>query len=255
MAILTGITLTAAGPPLDPQEVLGGAYWRISTSHGPVHVWRPTNFDRRTAGVVIYVHGYFTDLDTAWTEHQLPRQFADSGLNALFIAPEAPSGANEEVIWKTLPELFSVVRRASVPLPRGPTIVVGHSGAYRTIVAWLVSPRIREIILLDGLYENENDFERWLRGGRVGGARKLILVGYETVIRSEAFCSRFRFATKRANIPEEDAEFTHRDRRAKLLYFTSQHDHMAMVTEGTVIPMLLRLTLLRRIEPRPDSHK
>jgi hypothetical protein len=191
---------------------------------------------------VIYVHGYYTNLDSAWAEHHLAEQFAASGLNALFIAPEAPSGSSDDVYWKNPRKLLQQIRRARIGVPKGPVVVVGHSGAYRTIVQWLAWPRIKEIILLDGLYENEDDFEQWLRKRRTEKSNRLILVGSETVIRSESFCERFRSAATLPAIPTDVAEFSRRERRSRLLYLVSQYEHMAIITEGKVMPMLLQLT-------------
>jgi len=44
---------------------------------------------------VIYVHGYYTDADGAWSEHDLARQFKASHQNAMFIVPDAPSGMSK----------------------------------------------------------------------------------------------------------------------------------------------------------------
>ena len=57
---------------------------------GAIHVWVPPGYDRATAGTVVYVHGYHTDSDGAWKDHDLARQFKASGQNAIFIVPDAP---------------------------------------------------------------------------------------------------------------------------------------------------------------------
>ena len=67
-----------------------GTHYRVQTEHGPVHLFRPAGYERRTAGIVVYVHGLYTRVDQAWREHQLAAQFAASGANALFIAPKRP---------------------------------------------------------------------------------------------------------------------------------------------------------------------
>ncbi|MEJ7596954.1 MAG: hypothetical protein WKG01_03505, partial [Kofleriaceae bacterium] len=74
---------------LDKTEdtVLGGRHWRIKTAQGAVHVWVPPGYDRATAGTVVYVHGYWTDADGAWKEHELARQFKMSRQTAIFIVP------------------------------------------------------------------------------------------------------------------------------------------------------------------------
>jgi len=43
-----------------------GTHYRVQTEHGPVHLFRPAGYDRRTAGIVVYVHGLFTRVDQAW---------------------------------------------------------------------------------------------------------------------------------------------------------------------------------------------
>ena len=60
-------------------------------AQGAVHVWVPAGYDRETAGTVIYVHGYWTDADGAWRDHELARQFKASHQNAMFIVPDAPA--------------------------------------------------------------------------------------------------------------------------------------------------------------------
>ena len=39
---------------------------RLRTPNGAVHVWKPAAYDPSTAGIVIYVHGYYVDVDDAW---------------------------------------------------------------------------------------------------------------------------------------------------------------------------------------------
>jgi len=41
--------------------------------------------------------------------------------------------------------------------------------------------------------------------------------------------------------------FTKKERRAKLLYIRSQFEHMAIVTSGKVIPLLLKVTPLKSL--------
>ena len=48
-------------------------------------------------------------------------------------------------------------------------------------------------------------------------------------------------------MPPALADFTRRERGAKLLYIRSQFEHMAIVTSGRVIPVLLRVTPLKAL--------
>src|SRR5688572_5755301 len=116
----------------------GGEHWRFETWNGPVHVWRPSGYDPQTAGTVVYVHGYYVTVDKAWREHRLAEQFAASGLNALFIAPEAPTGGQQEILWPGLGTLLvEVEKHIALTIPPGPLVAIGHSGAWRTVREWL----------------------------------------------------------------------------------------------------------------------
>ncbi|MHB8878624.1 MAG: alpha/beta fold hydrolase, partial [Myxococcaceae bacterium] len=198
------------------------------------------------------LHGYFNSVDSAWDEHRLAEQFASSGMNALFVVPEAPSGRADDVFWKDLAELLRVVRqRASLKLPRGPVVVVGHSGAYRTLVFWLDEPRLRAIILLDGLYGYDAEFARWLSGSR----RRAVLVAADTAERTEVFLRRFPKAARLGELPESLDELTPEQRMARILYLpTTRFDHMGLVTGGKVVPLVLGLAPLPRVQPVTTSR-
>ncbi len=226
-------------------QVAGGTHWRLSTGGGPVHVWRPANFVPETAGVVIYLHGYFTNVDEAWALHALPEQFRDSGRNALFICPEAPVGNTDTVKWQDPSQLFDRVRSlAKVSIPEGPVVAMGHSGAFRTIVPWLTSPVLDEVILLDGLYNNTGDFQAWVQNPGVKEHR-MVLVGFETSERTEQMVASIDGALVRDQIPALPSEFTRRERQAQVLFLRSQYGHMEIITEGKVIPALLGLSQLQ----------
>ncbi|MFH0899822.1 MAG: hypothetical protein V2A73_04250 [Pseudomonadota bacterium] len=149
--------------PVAKDVMLGGNHWRLETDRGVVHVWCPPGFSSRTAGIVVYVHGLYTDTDGAWTDHKLARQFAASRRNALFIVPEAPASAVEQPFWPSLDDLVDeALATTGLRRPNGALVVMGHSGAYRQIVLWLEHEQLDDIILLDALYGNEDDFRRWL---------------------------------------------------------------------------------------------
>jgi hypothetical protein len=225
-----------------------GDHLRLVTKRGVVHVWRPSDYQARTAGIVVYVHGYFTDADQAWTEGQLAAQFQASGRNALFIVPEAPQSLAEGVRWKSLRGLLDAIQRtAALRLPRGPLVVVGHSGAFRTILNWLRDPRVRFLILLDGLYRNERQFRYWLQYAPAHRSHQMVLVANETHEKSDRFARRFRGAARRERIPEDFSEFTKLERGARLLYLRSQYEHMEIVTGGKVLPLFLKLTPLESL--------
>ena len=209
-------------------------------------MWRPRGYAEKTAGVVVYVHGLYITVDGAWKDHRLAEQFAASGLNALFIAPEAPAGGGDPVLWPGLGTLIlEVEKHLEVRVPRGPLVVMGHSGAYRTLVTWLDYKPLDRVILLDALYDNEPEFQAWLQAR----GRQLTLVeGKSTRERSQRFVKGLRrLATAMPSIPDEAARFTRRQRRARLLHVKSQYGHFELVTEGKAIPVLLGATGLPRL--------
>jgi hypothetical protein len=234
---------------LDKTEdsVLGGRHFRIKTARGAVHVWVPPDYDRETAGTVIYVHGYYTDADGAWRGHDLARQFKASRQNALFIVPDAPSSNDDDVKWPALKDLRKAVTRANIVLPSGPVIVMGHSGAFRTVMQWVDHRLVDQIILLDALYAGESAFDAFIASGKRADHHKLVVVAASTAEGSSSFARRYRFAVARERMPSSSSGFSRRERVAKLLYIRSQFDHMAIVTSGKVIPTLLRVTPLRAL--------
>jgi hypothetical protein len=215
---------------------------RLETPHGPLYVWWPRNYNRKEAGIVVYVHGYAITTDRAWKEQQLPVQFKASRQNALFIVPEAPTENAEEVKYPNLAALLKDVARSDVELPAGPVVLAGHSGGFRSIAAW-IDRRVSDIVLLDGLYARENVFETFVRQP----GKRLILASSDTRDKTVAFCQKLPFAITRSSIPDEDNRWTVAERRARLLHVESQHEHNRMIVGGAVLPMLLKLTSLHRI--------
>ena len=227
--------------------VAGGKHWRIKTPEGAVHVWIPDGYDRSTAGTVIYVHGYYVDVDTAWREYNLARQFRASHQNAMFIVPEAPAGNDDSVNWPALKDLRRAVARANITLPDGPVIVMGHSGAFRTIMQWVDHRLIEQIILLDAMYAGESAFDEYIGTGKRADQHKLIVVGASTAQESASFAHKYKFAVAREKMPTSVSGFTRHQKNARLLYIRSQFDHMSIVTSGKVIPTLLHLTPLKAL--------
>lgn len=223
----------------------GGKHWRIKTAQGAVHVWTPDGYDRATAGTVVYVHGYWTDVDNAWREYQLAKQFRMSRQNALFIVPEAPASNEDNVKWPALTDLRKAMARANIKMPDGPIVVMGHSGAFRTVMQWVDHKLVDQIILLDAMYAGEKSFDEFIKSGKRADEHKMIVVGASVARASVGFAQQYKFAVAREKFPETLGGFSKPERRAKLLYIRSQYDHMAIVTSRKVIPLLLRVTRLK----------
>jgi hypothetical protein len=242
--------LDAAPATLPPAMdiVEGGAHWRVDTIRGPVHLWQPAGYAAASAGVVVYVHGYRSTVDEAWTAHSLAAQFRASNRNALFIVPEAPTHNGEEVRWPALVELLDMVPAVcGIDAPKGPVVAIGHSGGFRTIEEWLGEPAMREIILLDGLYADSWPLRSWLASSDASSPRHLTLVGRETRRHCRRMAYQFHGAVRLPRVPVDRAGFGSRASSARLLVMDSQYRHMTLVTGGQVIPLLLKLSELPRI--------
>lgn len=208
---------------------------------GPVHVWWPRHYRRDSATVVIYLHGYTTDVDAAFLDHKLAAKFRDSGKNALFIVPQAPSWRTDPVYWTSLEELLLKVALAiDVKVPTSPATVVGHSGAYRTVTAWLAQGPLSRLILLDALYAGEDELHAWLALAD-GKVRQLVLVGIETAARTEGFLARYPTATRLPEVPYLFDALSPAQAKAAVLYLpTDRFDHMGLVEDSRLLPWLLR---------------
>jgi hypothetical protein len=218
-----------------------GRYVRFGTKDsGPVHVWRPRSYRKDSAEIVVYVHGFYTNVDDAIRQHQLITQFRDSGRNALFIVPEARSWRTDPVLWPDLEKLIlAVEKRLRVERPKGNVVLVGHSGAYKTISGWLAQPKVSQVLLVDGMYGDEKEFKEWLDATDAPSPRQLVLVGYDTQQRAEWL------ARKHASVQLDTLPWLYDDlpgnvRKAPLLTVQSERfDHMQLVTEGRLLPWLL----------------
>lgn len=197
-----------------PNLMLGGDHWRLSTPNGAVHVWRPAGY--RGGQPVVYVHGYYTNVDEAFDGHRLAAQFKASGAPAVFVVPEAPIGNADSVKWPDLPALLAEVSHQTGIALSAPIQVIGHSGAYRTIAKWLDTPGLQNITLLDALYANVADFARWA----AGPGRKLVTLSTP---------SGGTLANSKSIAKMPGVEFVQ-----------SAVAHMTLVTSGNFIPNYLQ---------------
>jgi hypothetical protein len=230
-----GATATKGPLPIVRDTVKKGEHWRLETAHGPVHVWLPPGYDEDTASVIVYAHGFEDTADTSWNKYDLAGQFAASGRNAMFIVPSARTGGRDSFKWRSLGALVHAVQdKTGLRRPWGRVVAVGHSGAYRTLAHWMEYPHLDRMILLDGLYAQEDDYARWLSRPR----NRLIMVASDTLKLAEPF-QRAHRAVVLDMIPERADEIAPAITRARFIYLRAQYTHMEIVTKGTTIPVLL----------------
>jgi len=230
------VALVLPTPPT-PQEialndaVAAGRHWRIETERGPIHIWIPANYDAPTAATVVFVHGYHVSIDEAWADYRLPQQFALSGLNAMFVAPQMPMQKRESLTWPSLSALVRTVKDSvDVAVPQKRLVAVGHSGAYRTLANWLPNETLDTVVLLDAVY-GEFRFMPWVRESK---QRRLVNIAYETDRYSDWMHRGLPSTVRVEGLPPEGFP------EARILYAKTDVGHWQLVTDGVALPLALR---------------
>jgi hypothetical protein len=229
--------------------VAAGRHVRIDGPRGPIHVWIPASYHAETGASIIYLHGYFDDADTAWTGHQLPQQFALSALNALFIVPEAPVAQKVPINYPDLGELLRIVEDAT-GATRGAalTVAVGHSGAFRTLQAWLDEPLLDQLVMIDAMYGDEDAIVGWVRASP---RHRLIFVGEDTLLATESVADKLPDLVTLDRVPPTYDTWPAAARTARAVYVRAQYLHMPLITDGIVLPSLLRLLPVELLADEP----
>lgn len=224
--------------PEAASELAAARHWRLETGRGAVHVWTPAGYTRKTAATIVYVHGYHMDVDEAWAHHDLAGQFETSGLNALFIAPEAPRNKYMGVVWLSLHELLRVVEQGvGERLPGGRLVAVAYSGGHRTLDYWLPNTRLDAIVLLDAMYGDFYGYARWLRSKP---RRKLVTIGDDTIRATDRFHRLMPPKVKVEDFEQLPDKFA-AARKARTVYLRSTLGHWNLMDTGLVLPSVLGL--------------
>jgi len=260
MAGLVWLGAALAGePPLIPKPrdasaaiaraVAAARHVRIDGPRGPIHVWIPASYRADTGATVIYVHGYFDNADTAWTGHQLAQQFALSALNALFVVPEAPVAQKLPINYPDLGELLRLVEDGAGVVRGGAlTVAVGHSGAFRTLQTWLDEPLLDQLVMIDAMYGDEDAIVSWVRASP---RRRLIFVGEDTLLGTESVAEKLPETLIVDRVPPTYDTWPTAARSARSVYIRAQYLHMPLVTEGIVLPSVLRLLPIELLADHP----
>jgi hypothetical protein len=238
-------------PPVHPvtAAVAAGKHVRIEGPHGVVHVWIPPSYHAETGATIIYLHGYFDDADSSYIGHHLPEQFAMSALNAIFIVPETPSAQKTPINYPDLGQLLQLVEdKTGFSRGMALTVVVGHSGAFRTIDAWLDEALVDTIVSIDSMYGNEEQIEAWYKASP---RHRLITVGEDTLFYNEQLLHTLPDMVVLDRIPPTYDTWPPEARLAHALYVRAQFMHMPLVTDGIVLPALLRLLPVELLADEP----
>lgn len=227
--------------------ILPGEHTRLDTPGGPVHVWVPEGYRAETATLVVYLHGYHVEVDDAWWAHGLPEQFGASSINALFVAPAVPSGPYQKLAWGSLAEVLSAIDgQLSVALPKGRLVLVGHSGAYRTIEQWLgpagdqAPEQLATLVLLDAGYGTRMTYLKWVRRST---DHRLITVSSDT----QWWCQQLhRQLPSTRNVDGMPAR-PEALQTQRIVHIRTSLDHWQVVTRA--LPTTLRMLRAERIAP------
>jgi hypothetical protein len=162
----------------------GGIYWEeLTYSDRRSLLYIPKGFDpRRPTVIVVYFHGNEATLTRdVRTRQQVPRQVAESGLNAVLIAPQFAVDALDSSagrFWQ--PGVFAqYVTEAAERLTRlygdervrpifarAPVVIAAYSGGYHPaafiVKSGAIDNRLRGVILLDGPFGDLDKFADWL---------------------------------------------------------------------------------------------
>ena len=162
----------------------GGIYWEDQTySDNRVLLHIPKGFDpRKPALIVVYFHGNMATLEhNVRRLQQIPRQLAESGLNAVLVAPQLAVNALDSSagrFWepgvfgqfmseaaKHLTRLYGD-ERAKQAFDNMPLVLVAYSGGYMPAVFAIheggVTHRLQGVALMDALFGEMDKFAAWL---------------------------------------------------------------------------------------------
>jgi hypothetical protein len=242
---------SASGEPVHPvtAAVAAAKHTRIEGPHGVIHVWVPPSYHAETGATIIYLHGYYDDADSAYIGHHLPEQFAMSALNAVFIVPESPVAQKTPINYPDLGQLLQLVEaKAGVSRGMALTAVVGHSGAFRTIDAWLDEPLVDTLVMIDSMYGNEEQIEAWYKAS---SRHRLITVGEDTLLYNEQLLRSIPDMMVMDRVPPTYDTWPPEARLARALYVRAQYMHMPLVTDAILLPALLRLLPVELLADEP----
>jgi hypothetical protein len=182
----------------------GEIYWEEPTySDRRSLLYLPSGYDLRRPGlIVLFLHGQGATLERDVMNRQaVPRQVAESGLNAALVAPQLAVDAGDSSagnFWKpghfanyideAAERLMRLCgdRNAGAHFNRAPVVIAAYSGGYVPTAYALdrggATHRIKGVILLDALYGEEDKFAAWAAARR---QRVFLLSAYTDSTRDE----------------------------------------------------------------------
>jgi hypothetical protein len=174
----------AEGDRLGHTSPRGGVYWEDKTySDRRSLLYIPRGFDpNRPALIVVFFHGNEATLARdVQRRQQVPRQIAESGLNAVLVAPQLAVNALDSsagrfwepgVFARYLNEATSHLtalygdERVRGTFANAPVVIAAYSGGYHptsfSLLHGKADERVRGVLLLDALFGDADKFADWL---------------------------------------------------------------------------------------------
>jgi hypothetical protein len=162
----------------------GGIYWEDETySDRRTLLYIPARFDPKgPAAIVVFFHGNQATLARDVVDRQqVPRQLAESNLNAVLVAPQFAVDALDSSAGRFWQDgaFLRYLREAALHLAqlqghganrndfaKLPVILVAYSGGYLPAAFSLqvggAGKRIRGVVLLDAVYDETDKFADWI---------------------------------------------------------------------------------------------
>ena len=165
------------------------------------------------------------------------------------MVPEAPVAQKTPINYPDLGELLRLVEDAT-GVTRGAalTAAVGHSGAFRTLQAWLDEPLLDQLVMVDAMYGDEDAVVGWLRASP---RHRLVFVGEDTLLATESVADKLPETLTIDRFPPTYDTWPAAARTARSVYVRAQYMHMPLVTEGIALPSLLRLLPVELLAEQP----
>jgi hypothetical protein len=226
----------------------GGVYWEdVNYNDRRVLLAAAADFDPRSRGdLVVFFHGNEATLARDVVDRQqAPRQFAQSGLNGVLIAPQLAVDARDSSagrFWEPgalaqfldeadarLAALYPGSTRGA--FRRMPVILVAYSGGYLPLAFALAQggagDRVRGVILMDALYGEQDKFADWIERAR---GRAFFVSAYSKSSREENEALRARL--NQAGVQTQDSLPARLDPGVVAFIDAGDVDHLGFVNSA-----------------------
>ncbi|HMG57536.1 MAG TPA: hypothetical protein VK601_28745, partial [Kofleriaceae bacterium] len=105
-----------------------------------------------------------------------------------------------------------------------------------------------QLVMVDAMYGDEDAIVGWLRASQ---RHRLIFVGEDTLLGTEAVADKLAETVTIDRFPPTYDTWPAAARTARSVYVRAQYAHMPLVTEGIVLPSLLRLLPVELLADEP----